>query len=87
VLGRHGLSPQDVQNAAWWVDDVGRRERGHHAVGQALRSQGGLWQILSWFVLYPPTSWLAAGTYKLVARWRYRLPGGTPACRVLFPKR
>jgi len=78
----YGLSLEDVQDAAWWVNARGLRERGHRAVGRALRAGGGLRWIIGWFVLTPPTSWLAAGIYRLVVRWRYRLPGGTPACRV-----
>jgi predicted DCC family thiol-disulfide oxidoreductase YuxK len=81
-LEEHGLSFDDVQDAAWWVDTRGLRERGHRAIGRALQSGGGLRGVLGWFVLTPPTSWLSACVYQLVVRWRYRLPGGTPACRV-----
>lgn len=81
LLEQHGLGLDDVQEAAWWVDAGGRRERGHRSVGRALRASGGLRGLVGWFVLTPPTSWLAAGAYRLVVRWRYRLPGGAPACR------
>lgn len=80
-LERHRLSLADVQEAAWWVDDGGRRERGHRAIGRALQAGGRRRRIAGWFVLAPPTSRLAAGVYRLVVRWRYRLPGGTPACK------
>jgi predicted DCC family thiol-disulfide oxidoreductase YuxK len=82
LLEQHGLSLNDMQEAAWWVDARGFRERGHRAIGRALRAGGGLRGIVGWFVLTPPTSWLAAGVYRVVVRRRYRLPGGTPACRV-----
>lgn len=82
VLAHYGLSHSDVRDAAWWVDDRGLRERGHRAAGQALHADGGLLRIVSWFVLNPPTSWLAAVIYRVVVRWRYKLPGGTPACNV-----
>jgi len=81
-LQQHGLSLEDVQEAAWWVDGRGLRERGHRAVGRALLAGGGFRRMVGSFVLTPPTSWLAAGVYRLVVRWRYRLPGGTPACKV-----
>jgi predicted DCC family thiol-disulfide oxidoreductase YuxK len=81
-LEQYGLSLEDVQAAAWWVDGRGLREPVHRAVGRALWAGGGLRTIVSWFVLTPPTGWLAAGVYRLVVRWRYRLPGGTPACRI-----
>jgi predicted DCC family thiol-disulfide oxidoreductase YuxK len=82
VLESSGLSLDDVQQAAWWVDSDGTRERGHRAVGRALIAGGGVRRVVGWFVLTPPVSWFAAGVYRLVVRWRYRLPGGTPACRV-----
>jgi NADH dehydrogenase len=75
VLESFGLSVDDVQQAAWWVDAGGARERGHRAAGRALQADGGWWRLLGWFVLTPPTSWLAAGVYRLVVRLRYRLPG------------
>lgn len=82
LLEQHALSFADVQDAAWWVDPRGRRERGHRAIGRALQAGGGLRGILGSFVLIPPTSWLAAGVYRMVVRWRYQLPGGTPTCRI-----
>jgi len=82
VLGQYGLSLDDVQGAAWWVDARGLRERGQRAIGRALLAGGGLRRMVGWLVLIPPTSWLAGGVYRLVVRCRYRLPGGTPACRV-----
>ncbi|HEV2361630.1 MAG TPA: DCC1-like thiol-disulfide oxidoreductase family protein [Acidimicrobiales bacterium] len=82
TLASFGLTIQDVERAAWWVDHAGLRERGHRAAGRALWAAGGLRRLAGAFVLTPPTSWVAAGVYRAVARWRYRLPGGTPACRV-----
>jgi uncharacterized protein YbjT (DUF2867 family)/predicted DCC family thiol-disulfide oxidoreductase YuxK len=82
MLDSFGLSVADVEQAAWWVDAAGTRERGHRAAGMALQAGGGWRQVLGWFVLTPPTSWLAAAVYRGVVRWRYRLPGGTPACRL-----
>lgn len=80
-LEDHGLSYDDVREAAWWVDDTGRRERGHRAAGRALQAGTGPRRVVGWFVLTPPSSWLAAGIYRAVVRFRHRLPGGTD-CRV-----
>lgn len=77
-----GLSRQDVGRAAWWVDADGRLARGHRAVGRALQAGGGGRRAAGWIVVTPPASWVAAGLYRLVVRWRHRLPGATPACRV-----
>lgn len=77
-----GLSHDDVASAAWWIGRDGNRSRGHRAAGRALQAIGGTWRLLGWLALMPPTSLIAAGIYRVVVRWRYRLPGGTPACRI-----
>jgi predicted DCC family thiol-disulfide oxidoreductase YuxK len=81
-LEQHHLSVDDVRDAAWWVDGDGLRERGHRAVARALLAGGGVRWPVGWLAITPPTSWIAAGVYRFVVRWRYRLPGGTPACKV-----
>jgi predicted DCC family thiol-disulfide oxidoreductase YuxK len=77
-----GLTAADVVAAAWWVDAGGRVDRGHRAIGRVLEACGGWWRVLSWPCLIPPFSWAALGVYALVGRFRHRLPGGTPACRI-----
>lgn len=77
-----GLTENDVSSAAWWRDVEGNLYRGHRAVGKALVTCGGAWKIPGWLCLVPPTSWGAALGYRVVAKYRYRLPGGTPACKV-----
>jgi len=76
-----GLSTLEAQQAAWWVDESSRLFRGHRAVGKALLAGHGGRRVAGRMVLTPPFSWAAAGLYRLVARPRRRLPGGTPACR------
>lgn len=76
-----GLTEDDVTRAAWWLDGD-QRAPGHLAVGRALEAMGGAWRPLGWLCRVPPTSWVAAGAYRLVARYRHRMPGGTPACRL-----
>ena len=39
-------------------------------------------KALGWLLTVPPLCWLAAPGYALVARYRHRLPGGTPACKL-----
>ena len=75
-LAELGLSVEEAREAAWWVDGAGRY-RGHLAIGHALAERSRLGRVL----LVPPLSWLGAAAYPLVARYRHRLPGGTPACR------
>jgi predicted DCC family thiol-disulfide oxidoreductase YuxK len=80
-LERLGLTQDDVRRAAWWIDPDGRRSRGHLAIARALRAGRGWPSVAGALLLFPPFRWLGAGAYPLIARWRYRLPGGTPACR------
>jgi predicted DCC family thiol-disulfide oxidoreductase YuxK len=77
-----GLTLDDVRRAACWVDRGGRRSRGHVAIARALRAAHGWPSVVGRILLVPPFRWLAAGAYPLIARWRHRLPGGTPACRM-----
>jgi predicted DCC family thiol-disulfide oxidoreductase YuxK len=81
-LARAGLTTDQVAAAAWWIDERGRAWRGHLAVASALVAAGGMWGALGRLLFVPPIRWLAAVGYRLVTRYRYRLPGGTPACRV-----
>jgi predicted DCC family thiol-disulfide oxidoreductase YuxK len=76
-----GLDAADVREAAWWIGADGSRSRGHLAIAYALRAAPGWPSLLGRVLLVPPFRWLARFSYPLVARWRHRLPGGTPACR------
>jgi predicted DCC family thiol-disulfide oxidoreductase YuxK len=79
-LERLGLTARDTGRAAWWVED-GQKSDGHLAVGHALAAAGGAWGFVGKTLLVPPVRWLAAAGYPVVARYRYRLPGGTSACK------
>jgi predicted DCC family thiol-disulfide oxidoreductase YuxK len=81
-LARHGLTRDQVHASVWWIDGHGRVSRAHVALGGALAAGSGWSAIAGRVVLVPPFRWLAAVGYPLVARWRHRLPGGTPACRM-----
>jgi predicted DCC family thiol-disulfide oxidoreductase YuxK len=81
-LDAYGLTQRDVTTAAYWVDERGRRFRGHRSIGKALMAAGGIWKPIGALILVPPISWLAALGYAIVARNRSRLPGGTPECKI-----
>lgn len=81
-LAAVGLRAAELERYAWWIGASGRKERGHRAIGNALLSCGGLWPLVGRLLLTPPFSWLAAAGYRLVSRYRHRMPGGTPACRL-----
>lgn len=81
-LAALALTRDDVRAALWWIDEDGRRSRAHVATADALIAGSG-WSATAGRILrVPPFRWLAAAGYPLVARWRHRLPGGTPACRI-----
>lgn len=77
-----GLTPQTIREAAWWIDSDGRPRRGHRALAESARAFGGAWALLGGLMRIPPFDWLGAHAYTILARNRYRLPGGTPACQV-----
>jgi predicted DCC family thiol-disulfide oxidoreductase YuxK len=79
------LSLGDVQDAAWWVDEHGRRFRGDRAIAKSLLACTGGRRIVGSLMSAPPLSWASAAVYPLVVRYRHRLPGATPACRVHPP--
>lgn len=81
-----GLSLDDVTNFAWYLAGD-RRFRGHLAFSALLRIQPRWWLRFAGHLLAtPPFSWAAAIGYALIARFRHRLPGGTPACAMPRPQ-
>ena len=81
-LGAHGLTLEDVTTAAYWIDEHGGTHRGEIGVAAALEAMGGAWAVAGRVVGAPPARWLAGPAYRLLARYRYRLPGGSAACRL-----
>ena len=74
------LAGVDVARSAWWIDGA-RVEGGSRAVAFALMAAPGPWAVAGRILIVPPVSWVAPMGYRLVARYRHRLPGGTPACK------
>ncbi|GHF18137.1 hypothetical protein GCM10011600_18840 [Pseudolysinimonas yzui] len=80
-----GLTRHDVTHYVWLLVD-GRRDSGHAAVAALFRAQRTVgWRFLGHLLVTPPFSWAAAMAYALIARFRHRLPGGTPACAMPRP--
>ncbi|MFF4648760.1 thiol-disulfide oxidoreductase DCC family protein [Streptomyces sp. NPDC001380] len=63
-----------------WVTPGGQVYGGAQAVARLLMRAGGVWIVPGALVTLPPVRWAAAGVYRLVARHRHRMPGGTAAC-------
>lgn len=84
-LATWGLTVDDVNAAAWWVEPERSPLGGHLAIGGALRAARGAWPLVGRALLAPPLRWLGGPVYRWVARNRYRLPGATDACRIDRP--
>jgi predicted DCC family thiol-disulfide oxidoreductase YuxK len=81
-LAGFGLVEEQARSRVWFVS-AGRRYGGAAAVAAVLRGQPiRVLRMLGWLGTVPPWSWAAEVGYRLVAHYRYRLPGGTPACRM-----
>lgn len=81
-LDAYGLTPADGRAMVWLVTDE-EQFGGASAIAALLRHQAAAApRFLGWLATVPPWSFGAELAYRLVARFRYRLPGGTPACRV-----
>ena len=85
-LNEVGLTNGDVTTAAWFLSGK-QRHRGHAAFATLLRMQPAFgWRFFGNLLLTPPFSWAARVGYFLIARYRHRLPGGTPACALPRPQ-
>jgi predicted DCC family thiol-disulfide oxidoreductase YuxK len=80
-----GISEEACTSAVQWIGAAGDVVSAEHAVIAALRHAGGVWKVLGGMLALPGIRALAGATYRWVARNRYRLPGGTAACRLTPP--
>ena len=81
-LDELGLRRQACEQAVQWVDDDGTVVSAERAAIAALRHAGGGWRLLGRALGLPGIVQVAGLLYRLIARYRYRLPGGTAACRL-----
>lgn len=86
-IDTYGLSQDDVEKYAWYITPR-HHYAGHLAASALLRVQPryGL-RLLGGLLATWPISWIAAGVYAFVARFRHKLPGGTPTCDPALPSR
>jgi len=79
-LAALGVAPAEAEAAVQWVDPDGTVVGGPAAIARLLTDAGSLWRPLGWLLDHPPGRWVGGPLYRLVARNRHRLPGGTAAC-------
>jgi predicted DCC family thiol-disulfide oxidoreductase YuxK len=80
-----GVTQDDAEASVQWIDPgAGRRlnAAGPAAIARLLVDAGSYWRPLGWLLDRRPVRWIAGPAYRLIARNRHRLPGGTAACRL-----
>ena len=79
-LSALGLTAEQAGTQVYLVTDHGLFA-GAECFAEFMRLQGDpLHRLIAWGMRLPLMRSLAAWGYRLVARNRHRLPGGTPAC-------
>ena len=79
---RFGLTAEQTASRVYFVTG-GKAFGGHAALAKVLLAQRNwLFKVAGGIMLTPPFSWLAHLGYLLVAKYRHKLPGGTPACKL-----
>lgn len=68
--------------AVQWVAVDGEVASAERPVIAAMRSSGGGWAQLARVIRIPGLRDACGLVYRLVAKYPYRLPGGTPACKL-----
>ena len=81
-----GLTRDEVTHYVWYLTPT-HQFAGHLALSALLRAQPriGL-RFLGNLIATPPFSPIAAVGYYYIAKYRHRLPGGTPACQLERPE-
>jgi predicted DCC family thiol-disulfide oxidoreductase YuxK len=77
-----GLTRDQVATSVWWLVDDRPIEHSSRAIGRSLVARGGVSGLAGQVLLVPLVRPLGDTVYRLVSRYRYRLPGGTPVCRI-----
>lgn len=85
-LERLGIDAAQADEAVCWVGADGELRTGHEAIAAVLGTAGPAWRVAGRAIVLPGVSVLAAAGYRLIARNRHRLPGGTPACSANPPR-
>jgi predicted DCC family thiol-disulfide oxidoreductase YuxK len=79
-LAALGLTREAALQAVQWVDPGHTPVAGPEAIGALLRSSRWYWKPFGWILALPPVRAAAWPLYRLIARNRHRMPGGTAAC-------
>lgn len=81
-LNQYGLSPEQTAAKVYFVTTKGV-VAGARAMALLLSAQNNFfYYLMGKLISVPPFSWLAIPAYALIAKYRHKLPGGTPACKL-----
>jgi predicted DCC family thiol-disulfide oxidoreductase YuxK len=78
-----GVRQAEAEASVQWIDrgaPGAARAEGPAAIARLLVDAGSYWSALGLLLDVRPVRWIAGPAYRLVARNRHRLPGGTAAC-------
>lgn len=81
-LGNYGLTATQCQNSLHYVSETKKVYQAQNAVAQILISGKLFWRPLGYLIKLPIINQFAQLGYYLVAKYRDRLPGGTPTCKL-----
>lgn len=74
------LTREAALQAVQWVAPGRPALAGPDAIAALLRSSRWYWKPFGWVLALPPVRAAAWPLYRLIARNRHRMPGGTAAC-------
>jgi predicted DCC family thiol-disulfide oxidoreductase YuxK len=84
-LAALSTTAERAQREALWVAIDGTIHGGAAAFAQWLRFHGGAYGIVGSVMDLPVVRALAGAVYRVIAKNRHRMPGGSPACALPPP--
>jgi predicted DCC family thiol-disulfide oxidoreductase YuxK len=79
-LAALGTTAERAQREALWVSTDGTIHGGATAFAAWLKFRGGPYAVAGYAMDLPVVRRLAAAVYRVIAKNRHRMPGGSPAC-------
>jgi predicted DCC family thiol-disulfide oxidoreductase YuxK len=84
-LAALGTTAERTRREALWVSTDGTLYGGAAAFAAWLKFRGGAYAIVGRAIDLPVIRALAAAVYRVIAKNRHRMPGGSPACALPPP--
>ena len=84
-LAALGTTAQRAQREALWINTDGSISGGAAAFAEWLTFRGSGYGVVARVINLPVVRALAAAVYRVIAKNRHRMPGGSPACALPPP--